>query len=145
MLPTNSQPCSGFTLLEVMVALAIACIILAISYRIDSDVRRTAILTTSHQQAITIAQSELTRACYDGSAPTEKGFTERVKGFRTQTITTVLATARVQDLTHALVPTGRLATLFRLRVTVYWGEGLRVREWSLESSCIVINAISASQ
>jgi general secretion pathway protein I len=128
----------GFTLIEVLVALAIAGLALALLFRGGIDGLVAARLAGRMEEAVARAQSRLAAACHGTRLVPGTQSGDDGSGFAWRT--------EVRPATVATVPRGSddepkrpfRATLYAVRVTLAWGGTQVPREVSLITSCLVL-------
>jgi general secretion pathway protein I len=132
---------SGFTLLEVLIAFAIASIALAVLYRGVTDGLLGSRLAARTDEAVARARSRLAVLCHGAPlAPGEQsgddgsGYTWRTRILRAATET--VARAGEDQPSVAL-----RADLFAVRVTLLWPGVARPHEVSLESRCLSVGPV----
>jgi general secretion pathway protein I len=131
---------SGFTLLEVLIAFAIASIALAVLYRGATDGLLGSRLAARTDEAVARARSRMAVLCHGAPlAPGEQsgddgsGFTWRTKIIRAATET--VARGGEDQSSPPL-----RADLFAVRVTMLWPGTARPHEVSLETRCLSVGA-----
>jgi len=129
---------SGFTLLEVLIAFAIASIALAVLYRGATDGLLGSRLAARTDEAVARARSRLAVLCHGALlAPGEQsgddgsGYTWRTRIIRAATET--VARGGEDQPSPPL-----RADLFAVRVTMLWPGAARPHEVSLETRCLSV-------
>ncbi|MDB5408913.1 MAG: ral secretion pathway protein [Rhodospirillales bacterium] len=124
MLPRANDPTAGFTLIEALVAFAVAAVLLGAIYDIYSTGMRGATGGARYGTAVLIAQSALESLTNVQLSPGET--TDRVGIFARHT------TVRVR--TDLVPPGSQLAlTPYEVVVRIDWHEGVRQRALSLST------------
>jgi general secretion pathway protein I len=131
---------SGFTLLEVLIAFAIASIALAVLYHGATEGLLGSRLASRTTEAVARARSRLTAVCHETRmAPGEQsgddggGYT-----WRTQIVRAASETIE-RDNPDQSTPPSR-ADLFAVRVTLSWPGNVRPHLVSLETRCLTVGA-----
>jgi general secretion pathway protein I len=132
---------SGFTLLEVLIAFAIASIALAVLYRGATDGLLGSRLAARTDEAVARARSRLAVLCHGAPlAPGEQsgddgsGYIWRTKIIRAATETVARGG---EDL-----PSSPLrADLFAVRVTMLWPGAARPHQVALETRCLSVGPV----
>jgi prepilin-type N-terminal cleavage/methylation domain-containing protein len=116
------DPDSGFTLIEVLVALAVAAAILSLCFELFSSNAAALGRTERAEQAVLLAESTLERATAEPGG-VMAGSSGEVDGF----------TWRIDSLPFAAASPGNpdAPGLYQLRATVTWGSGAARRSYSL--------------
>ena len=129
---------SGFTLLEVLIAFAIASIALAVLYQGATDGLLGSRLAVRTDEAVTRARSRLAVLCHgapltpgEQSGDDGSGYTWRTRISRAATETVVRGG---EDQASAPLR----ADLFAVRVTMLWPGASRPHEVSLETRCLSV-------
>ncbi len=130
----------GFTLLEVLVAFAIASIALAVLFRGGVDGVFASRIAARTEEAVARAQSRLTAMCHGARlAPgTQSGNDGGGFAWRSEVLTAGTANVARGSDDEPKVPLK--LTLFAVRVVVSWGDAPAARQVSLVTSCLAIAA-----
>jgi len=115
--------CAGFTLLEVLVSLAIIAIALTMIMQLFSGSLRSAALSRSYGEATLLADCKMNEILEDNELPGEEGYSENGQmdgGYSWEVNVTPYEEFAPEEETFPL-------TLYRIDVTVSWGEGERER------------------
>jgi len=131
----------GFTLLEVLVALAIACLILLLLFHVSVEALVATTVSVDKERAITIAESSITEACYGDQLRANATVVREFDKFHVETNVSVAATERLGNAASSTVLGGQKVTLYSVHVNVSWGGEKRTRTWSLQTSCLIIERV----
>jgi general secretion pathway protein I len=130
----------GFTLIEVLVAFAIASLALAVLFRGGIDGVSASRIAARTEEAAARAQSRLAAMCHGALlAPGTHGGDDG-GGFAWRTEVVSAATANITRGSDDEPKAPLKATLFAVRVTVSWGEAPAARQVSLATSCLAVAA-----
>jgi general secretion pathway protein I len=121
--------CAGFTLLEVLVSFAIVAIVLTMIMQLFSGSLRSAALGRSYGEATLLADRKMNEILEANEPPGEEGYSESGEmdgGYFWQANVTPYEEFAPEDENFPL-------TLYRIEVTVSWGEGERERQVALST------------
>ena len=138
--PTGRPAERGFTLLEVMIAFAIAAIALAVLYRGAAEGLLGSRLAARTEEAVSRGKSRLAALCHGGHLSPGDQTGDDGGGFSWR--------AQIQRAaTETIAPGGggqpeppMRTDLFAVRVTVSWPGTVRPHEVSLETRCLSTGA-----
>ena len=126
------QQSAGFTLLEVIVATAIASLAFIALFNMSSDGIIASGTATSTEEAIERARSHLAAISRDSDLNEGEYEGEDGGGFRWRISVHPVEISGSETTTH----TGFVGQLLAVEVTVSWGRGHRVRAVTLKSLCL---------
>jgi general secretion pathway protein I len=129
----------GFTLIEVLVAFAIAGLALALLFRGGVAGLSTASTAARYDEATARARSHLAAACHGTRLQTGTQSGSDGGGFTWQTRVAVARQTNVLRGTEDAPQPPLLATLYAVRVTVAFpGPGEAARQVSFDTNCLVV-------
>lgn len=121
-MPRPPQGHSGFTLIEILVAFAVATLLLGALYQVFSTGLRSGVAAENLSDAVLLAQSALDATA--GIPPAEGETDDRIDGYERHT------SIRLRpDLSPD--PSKTALQLYQVEVTVRWRDGRRERHVSL--------------
>ncbi len=125
---------SGFSLLEVVIALAIAGIALVVVFQAVGTSLRTTSLTPRYQEALSRARSHLDSATAHPLSGEQEG--DDGSGYRWRTHIKVTGSSAKQDALGRPVPNpdALVVTLYAITVWIDWRDGAQVRTVRLDSA-----------
>jgi general secretion pathway protein I len=127
MRPRADDPAAGFTLIEALVAFAIAAILLGAIYDIYSTGTRAATVGTRYGTAVLIAQSAIESLT---NVPLSPGrTTDQIGIFDRETMVRARLDLLPQGSQLAMTP-------YEIDVRIAWREGLRRHDVSLSTLCL---------
>ena len=132
---------AGFTLLEILVAFAIAAIALGVLYRGAADGLLGTRLAVRSDEAVARARSRLAALCHGAPLMAGEQSGDDGGGYRWRTAVSRAETATIpQGGTDEATPASRV-DLFAVRVTLSWPGPLRSHGVSLETRCLSVGAV----
>jgi general secretion pathway protein I len=134
----------GFTLLEVVIALAIASIALAVLYHGAVDGLLGSRLAARTDQAVARARSRLTALCHGARLSPGEQSGDDGSGYTWRTQITRAATETVPPHSDDQTAVPMRADLFAVRVILSWPGNVRPHQVSLETRCLSVGAVNRS-
>lgn len=113
---------SGFTLIEILVAFAVATLLLGALYQIFATGLRSSVAAENLSGAVLLAQSALDAAA--GTPPSVSVTDDKIDGYERRTSVRRRPDLAPDDQQAALIP-------YEVEVTVTWRDGRRERQVSL--------------
>lgn len=136
--PNRRDSNGGFTLLEVLIAFAIASIALAVLYRGATDGLLGSRLAVRTDEAVARARSRLAVLCHGAPlAPGEQSGDDG-SGYIWRTQISRAATETVARSEEDRPSSPLRADLFAVRVTLLWPGAARPHQVSLETRCLSV-------
>ena len=131
---------AGFTLLEILIAFAIASIGLAVVYRGATDGWLGARLAERNIEAVARARSRLAAVCHGVRLMPGEQSGDDGGGFTWRTAISRAQTATIPRETPDASRTKSRIDLFAVRVALSWPGTIRPHEVSLETRCLSVGA-----
>lgn len=128
----------GFTLLEVLIAFAIASIALAVLYHGAVDGLLGSRLAARTDEAVTRARSRLAALCHGARLTPGEQSGDDGSGYTWRTLIGRAATETVARAEADRSAPPMRADLFAVRVTVSWPGTIRPHQVSLETRCLAV-------
>ncbi len=125
---------AGFTLLEALVAFAIAAVALSLLYRVGAESLFAESVSAGSIEMVSRAQSRLTALCHGGQLAASRAEGDDGGGFRWSSRVSELASTTVASDDDAGQQRARRVKLYAVEVTV----GRAGRTMSLASSCLAV-------
>jgi general secretion pathway protein I len=132
---------SGFTLLEVLIAFAIASIALVVLYRGATDGLLGSRLAVRTAEAVARARSRLAVLCHGAPLAPGEQTGDDGSGYTWRTQIVLAATETVAQAGEDQPSPPLRADLFAVRVTMLWPGTARPHEVSLETRCLSVGAV----
>ena len=130
----------GFTLLEVLIAFAIASLALAVLYSGAADGLLGSRLAARTDEAVARARSRLAALCHGARLRPGEQSGDDGSGYTWKTQINRAATETIERDNADQPPAPMRADLFAVRVTVSWPGSVRPHQLSLETRCLAIAA-----
>lgn len=123
-----SSGCEGFTLLEILVALAIMSIALVVVFQLFSANMRGIVSSEDYMRAAMLAESRMREVLSSDDLAEKNSSITTDDGHKVDTVITDVASDRTENLP---------VKLLKIDVTVHWSNGSRGKTISLETMKLV--------